>query len=239
MDLTCEERQSDSPFVERIWRSRNESAGTFISLADIHWGIVVTKLGGQTTLTVRGPETKATTAYAPADAEFIGIQFKAGTLMPKFPARTLMDRCDINLPGASSQSFWLNGESWQFPDYENADTFVERLAGGELLTHDPVVNSILAGKALTTLSLRTMQRRFLHATGLTAGAVNQIGRARHATALLKEGLSILDVVERLGYADQPHLTRSLKHYIGQTPAQIADEGREARLSFLFKTPAPV
>lgn len=29
MDLTCEERLSDSPFVQRVWRSTSEEAGTF------------------------------------------------------------------------------------------------------------------------------------------------------------------------------------------------------------------
>jgi methylphosphotriester-DNA--protein-cysteine methyltransferase len=69
-------------------------------------------------------------------------------------------------------------------------------------------------------SLRTVQRRFLRATGLTHGAASQIDRARYATTLLKQGASILDTVYEAGYADQPHLTRSLKHYIGQTPAQL-------------------
>jgi hypothetical protein len=32
MIFTIEERPSDSPYVERIWRAHNERAGTFISL---------------------------------------------------------------------------------------------------------------------------------------------------------------------------------------------------------------
>ena len=51
----------------------------------------------------------------------------------------------------------------------------------------------------------------------------------------KRGLSILDVVYEAGYFDQPHLTRSLKYYIGQTPAQIMDRSRSQQLSFLYKT----
>jgi hypothetical protein len=35
--------------------------------------------------------------------------------------------------------------------------------------------------------------------------------------------SILDTVDLAGYADQPHLTGSLKRYMGQTPAQILRE----------------
>jgi AraC-like DNA-binding protein len=29
------------------------------------------------------------------------------------------------------------------------------------------------------------------------------------------------VARRAGYVDQPHLTRSLKRFVGQTPSQIA------------------
>jgi AraC-like DNA-binding protein len=65
-----------------------------------------------------------------------------------------------------------------------------------------------------------VQRRFLRATGLTHGALCQIESAQKATALLEQGVSILDTVELVGYADQPHLTRSLKRFVGRTPAEI-------------------
>jgi len=83
------------------------------------------------------------------------------------------------------------------------------------------------------LSARSVQRRFLRATGLTLGAHRQIERARHATNLLTSGVPILDVVHRAGYFDQAHLTRSLRRLIGQTPGQVAR--REGQLSFLYKT----
>jgi methylphosphotriester-DNA--protein-cysteine methyltransferase len=83
--------------------------------------------------------------------------------------------------------------------------------------------------------LRTAQRHFLRTTGLTHGAVRQIERARRATTLLQDGVSILDAVHEAGYFDQPHLTRSLKHFIGRTPAQIMDRNRSGQLSFLYKT----
>jgi AraC-like DNA-binding protein len=85
------------------------------------------------------------------------------------------------------------------------------------------------------ISARTVQRRLVQATGLTQSDVLQIERARYATTLLKQGLSILDTVHQAGYYDQPHLTRSLKHYVGQTPAQLANQNRTTRLSLLYKT----
>ena len=65
--------------------------------------------------------------------------------------------------------------------------------------------------------------------------MRQIERARYATTLLRQGLSILDVVYEAGYSDQPHLTRALKQLIGLTPAQLTDRSRNVQLSSLFKT----
>ena len=195
--------------------------------------MVVTRQNGTTMLTVRGPETKATPLDCSADGEWLGIRFKLGTIMPHLPASHLVDG-GVNLPDAGSRSFWLHRSAWQFPDFENADTFVEWLVRDGLLVREPVVQAALQDQ-LKDLSLRTAQRHFLRTTGLTHSAVRQIERARFATTLLQRGLPILDVVYEAGYYDQPHLTRSLKRYIGQTPAQIMDRSRSQQLSFLYKT----
>jgi AraC-like DNA-binding protein len=146
----------------------------------------------------------------------------------------IMDRRDVTLPDAESKTFWLNGFTWQYPDYENADTFVNCLARAGLLVYDPIVTALEKGR-LVQMSERTQQRRYLQATGLSYTTAHQIEKARRATALLKQGVSILDTVFSAGYYDQPHLTRSLKHYIGLTPAQIMDASRPEILSFLYKT----
>lgn len=224
MNFIFEERPSDSPFVERVWRTQSERAGSFISAAASQWEMVVTQYNGKTTLTVRGPETKATPADCPADAEFFGIVFKVGTFMPHLPLTKLLDRNDATLPEATSQSFWLHGAAWQFPDFENADTFVTRLVRQELLVQESVVEAVLQNRPLE-LSLRSVQRRFLRATGLTHSTLDQIERARQAVTLLEQGVSIADAVYQAGYADQPHLTRSLKRFMGQTPGQILHPGQ--------------
>jgi hypothetical protein len=232
MFLIFEDRLSDSPFVERIWRCRSERAGTFLSMAACHWEMVVTRHRGKAFLTVRGPETKATTADCPAEGEWVGIRFKLGTFMPLLPARNLSDRKDATLSEATSRSFWLNGSAWEYPDFENAEAFVRRLVHDGLIVVDGAVQAVLQGHR-QDLSVRSAQRHFVQATGLTHSAIRQIERARHATNLLKRGVSILDTVHEAGYYDQAHLTRSLKYLIGQTPARIMRA--EKQLSFLYKT----
>ncbi len=97
MDLACEERPSDSPFMELVWRSQN-----LVEMA-----------------------------------------------------------------------------AWQFPSFENADTLVDRLVRGGLVVRDLDVDPALHGKPVG-MSPRTLQRRFLQATGLTQSAVREIERARYA-----------------------------------------------------------
>ncbi len=196
--------------------------------------MVVTQYRGRTTLTVRGPETKATPVHSSmAGAEWVGIVFKHGTVLANLSASALVDG-QVDLPGASSRAFWLNGAAWPFPDFENADAFVARLARDGLLVSDPIAEAVLRDRP-PALSPRSVQRRVLQATGLTQGAIRQIERARLATFLLQGGNSILDTVDLAGYADQPHLTRALKRFIGKTPAEILQKTEPEQMSLLFKT----
>jgi AraC-like DNA-binding protein len=215
--------------AETIWRSCSRQEGTFLSIASSHWELIVSRHEGRTYCSVRGPETHPTMAQCPPEGEWLGIHFRHGVFMPHLPVGELVDN-SVDLPGASGRSFWLHGAAWEFPTYENAESFVARLVKEELLVCDPIVAAALQAQAVD-LSLRSVQRRFLHATGLTHGAVSQIERAHHAVALLRGGVSILDTVDQAGYADQPHLTRSLKRLIGQTPGQLSAPADQTQLSY--------
>lgn len=232
MLISFEDRPSSVPHIERVWQSRSEEPGVFRSMAACHWGIVVTRLEGRTVLTVRGPETKGTMADLPAQGEWCGVLFKLGTFMPLMRCGELRDRNDLTLPNATKRSFWLNGSAWEFPSFENMDVFVERLMRRGLVKSDRKVESAIRGD-LQDISTRTEQRRVLQVTGLTRGAIHQIERARRATCLLQRGTPISQVIGETGYYDQAHLTRSLRRFIGQSPASIA-RGKE-QLSLLYNT----
>src|SRR3990172_7132452 len=155
MDLFSDyrERRSDSPLVERVQQARVASTGSTIRPAEVHWHMVLARYRGEARLVLAGPLTSSGVVSVPQGAELLWIKLKLGAFMPHLPARHMLDT-ETTLPGAASNSFWLYGSAWQFPDYENVDTFVNRL------------------------------------------------------------------VDEAGYYDQPHLTRSLRHWIGHTPAQI-------------------
>ena len=108
------------------------------------------------------------------------------------------------------------------PKLRDADTFVAKLVREEVLTADPVVDAVLAGRMhVETVTARTLRHCFAHATGLSPKHIQQVEHAQRAAALLRHGVSILDTAHELGYYDQPHLTRSLKRWVGHTPREIA------------------
>lgn len=219
MLILAEERLSDSPYIEKIMHGRTTSAGSTIRPAEIHWHMVFVKENGNFHPLVVGPLTTAGLASWGEGGEILWIKFKLGTFMPHLPVRNFLDG-ETPLPGAAGQSFWLHGSAWKPPDFENADTFVDRLVRDEALAHDPLVNQALEGQP-QDISSRTVRHRFLRATGLTQSDIYQFERAQRAEALLTRGVPILDTVYEAGYFDQPHLTRSLKRWIGKTPAQLA------------------
>ena len=225
MSAVFEGRLSDSPYIEMIWRGHVERDYAPVCPADVRWNLLFSKRNGKVRVSVEGATSHNVPKTQFEGSEFLVIKFKLGIFMPTLSVGNLLNR-DAILPGAASQSFWLNGSAWQFPDFNNAETFVDRLVRDGLLLREPVVNAVLQEQPLA-MSSRTVRRRFLQATGLTPKTIQQIERAQRAAALLERGVSILDAVYQVGYADQPHLTRSLRRFYGQTPAQIARVGQSA------------
>lgn len=233
LGIIYQERFSDSPFVERVWHSRSQEIDTFISVAIPQLDFVFWRENGKDFASIRGPETHASRAPVPENSEFFGIVFKPGVYLPNFSALCLTDS-SLDLPDASGRSFWLNSRAWQFPVYDNVDTFVDQLAKQGVLAYEPAVETVLQGGP-SEMSLRSLQRRFLNATGLTYRTMQQIERARRAAILLRQGNSIVDTALETGYYDQAYLTKSLKLFIGQTPGQLVEKAQSEQLSLLYKT----
>jgi len=219
MTIIFEERLSDSPSIETVTRGYTARDGSCIRPAETNWHMVLRKFEGKVNLLVVGPWRSAGEISYGGGAELLWIRLKLGTFLPTMPPATLLDT-ETPLPTLSRQSFWLAGSSWQFPDFENADTFVDRMARSGILVGDPVVSATLQDQP-EAVPERTVRHHFRCATGLTQKFIQQMQRAQQAQALLRQGTSVLDTVYEAGYFDQAHLTRSLKHFLGYTPAQIA------------------
>lgn len=221
MSLIFEERLSDSPYVELITTGVTTGSSTTIRPAEIHWHMVIARFEGGLLPIITGPLTSSGIVNFTSGIELLWIKFKLGAFIPRLPVRGLLNT-ELTLPEAGGKSFWLDSAAWQLPSYENADTFVNRLVRAGVLAFDPLVSAALRDE-LPDIPQRTVRHRFQRATGLTHGHIRQYERAHRAAALLRHGHSILDTVYDAGYFDQPHMTRSLKQFVGYTPAQLASE----------------
>lgn len=237
-----EQRLSDSPFVERVYRAGSvtgAAASRMRSVANSNWELVVWRDRGETHVSVRGPETSPTVLeLGPGTGETLGIIFRHGAFLVPMRVSALVDTA-VSSPHTTARSFVMQGEEWEIPAYDNADVFVDRLVRSGLLVRDPLVTDVLRGDATTLVTPRSVQRRMVAATGLTQGAIRQIERARQAVLLLRQGLPAIVVAQLAGYHDQPHLARSLTRFIGRTASQLRCAEGDEMLSLLYKTEVEV
>jgi AraC-like DNA-binding protein len=210
-------RQADSPFVHAVtnWVIGNEE--TSIAAPDGHWDIVVLKQNGQTNILLTGQTTQAVSLpFAPGD-EIMTVSFKASAFLSSIPPVTMLDR-GILLP-KMRKSFQMGSDVFEIPTFDNVEEFARSLVKKEHIFLDEVVEASLRDHP-QAYSSRSIQRRFLRATGMTQNYFRQIQRAHRAAALLQNGIPAIEVAFETGYADQPHMSRSLKHILGQTPTEI-------------------
>src|ERR1700738_543962 len=154
MSFLFEARASDSPYIEAVWRGQAGRDYAPICPASNRWHLLFLKQNGKVKVSVEGPLTKATPVTQDEGTEWLGVTFQPGTFLPSMSIRNLLDERAI-LPLAAKTSFELAGSRWQFPDYENVETFVKRLVREDLLVSDPVVKAVLAGQQ-PEMSLRTV-----------------------------------------------------------------------------------
>lgn len=218
MGFVFRELQAQSPFIQRFWMTRSGPAHQFTSTAVTSSELVFTFQNGKVQVALRGPETQASLAPVPGHATFVGVQFSLGTYLAPLPPTALVNG-GIELPLASARAFWLNGSAIPIPNEDELETFVARLIRRGELQQERTVQHVLNG-TLGPQSARSTQRQFLYATGISHRQVQQIERASTAVEHLLAGEHIADVVAACGYSDQPHLTRALRRYWGQTLAQL-------------------
>ncbi|SNT60267.1 Helix-turn-helix domain-containing protein [Asanoa hainanensis] len=218
MALRFETRGSDSSWIDSVWTCTSGRVTEMTSVATACWGLVFWEQEGRAYATVTGPETRTGTAPVPEGASFVGIEFAVGTSLRIVPTPHLVDG-GAQLPDATHRAFWLDGTRWETPGPDDAEALVARLVRAGAVVRDPLVTDVRHGHD-PDVSTRTVERRFRTATGLTQGAVRQIERAREASFLLAAGATVADVVTKLDYFDEPHLSRALRRFVGRAPGQL-------------------
>ncbi|MFC6016958.1 helix-turn-helix domain-containing protein [Plantactinospora solaniradicis] len=240
MALRFEHRDTeiDVSLVDRVWRTRSDAEETMTSAARTCWHLILSRAQGRLLASLRGPETRATTAPVPPGTEFLGVRFAFGAVLRPHPAASIVDGY-VPFPVTESGKIVIGGEGWEAPTFENVEHFVRRLQDAGLLVRSHLGDEEqVAEHPEASPTERTLQRRYRAIIGLSRTAVRQIDRANAAATMLRDGLDWRAVVETLGYFDQAHLAHALRRYVGCT-ARDLQAGHFAAMSYLYKThPGP-
>jgi hypothetical protein len=215
MSSTREEKLSQSPLVDFLWRTENLTDGVYVASADASWDMIFTRThDDKRRVLLCWPAFKtAQVPYFSGDKHF-GICYKPWAIFTGILKTAMLNEGEL-LPMPSEDTFILQGITWKFPTYENLDEFVAEQEKQGCLKADPIIRDVLEDRPVD-MSLRSIQRYFIKNIGMSPRRVKQINSARTAVKLLRQGRTLSEVAYELHYADLPHMTRMLRRYTGYT-----------------------
>lgn len=213
-----EERHPDSRVLECVWQARATRDERYLVAAVEYWDLwFAREPDGEMLAGLTGPTLGHRWIRSTVGEHSWGIQLKAHAVLPGV-SKLLLRGGEQHL-AVRAGKVTIGQHAVPFPEFEDLESFTDRLLELDVLRDDEQVRRMLGGDDVG-YSERHRQRRVRAVTGLTRKQIEQLSRAREAFALLLQGVPPTECAARCGFADQAHLTRSLRAFHGQTPAQV-------------------
>lgn len=195
-----------------------ERDGVYTDPANEYWCLgFIRHSDGSLSVELYGPSLRPRLLEGHADEEYWGIEFKAYVTLAAISKGRILNSSTL-LPTVDN-SLLIGNKRYAIPAYGELEKFAQQLRKDGVVMADQRIDRALQGDEIG-FSERSRQRHFKSVTGLTKKQIQQLRRARYAFYLLQTGCSLPQAAVAAGYADQPHMTRSLKLLRGETPAQI-------------------
>ncbi|HSX06807.1 MAG TPA: helix-turn-helix domain-containing protein [Candidatus Saccharimonadia bacterium] len=210
------ERNPELESIASVWTIRAAVIMERIVPADPCTSIILVQSDTSAEVIIRGPETAPRSEILLPGYTWIGIRLRPGVQIKNFPAQQLTDSFQI-VPADTNGHFQFEGSLLQFPSFSNAEQLITQM-------HDL---GYVSGKGLNSkespervMSSKSYYRFVKRSTGLPPYKLHQLQRMSEALDLLREGMSAATVASELGFADQAHLTRAAKQFLGYTPKEL-------------------
>lgn len=218
MERMYEEHHPDSSVLECVWQARATRDERYLVPAVEYWDLwFAREPGGELLAGLSGPTLGHRWVRSAIGEHSWGVQLKTHIFLPGVSKQLLLGGEQRLVVEAGHVT--LAQHVVPFPEFAALEAFTDRLLELDVLRCDDDVRRMLSGDD-ADYSERHRQRRVRAATGLTRKQIEQLSRAREAFALLMQGVPPIECAARCGFADQAHLTRSLRAFHGQTPAQV-------------------
>ncbi|KUM35272.1 hypothetical protein AR689_14585 [Arthrobacter sp. EpRS71] len=216
--MMYEQKPSSSPAINSVWRAFVEEPDIYTDPANEFWGLAFTRHSDATLRAeLIGPSLQPRVLESIQGDNYWGVEFRSHVVIDGASKQSILgETVELAVDG---DFFEFLGRQYSIPEYEGLEAFVGRLLDdGAIVSRDDVGRS-LAGD-IGGYSPRSWQRHIRWVTGLSRKQIEQLERARAAFFLLQSGYSASSAAAAAGYADQAHMSRSLRLLRSETPAQI-------------------
>lgn len=213
-------RGSPLDAIDTVWATQSISDGVYNATPDGSWDLIhVRAADGRHIVFLTGQQSEPAAVPYEAGESSVVISFAAAVRLNTGAIPS--DAAVFENLAVIADRFLFNGLELPLPTFDNAETIVEQLISAGILVSDRIVQRAM-GPDNFAASERTLQRHFRQTTGLSQKDFDQIRRAQEAVRLLKAGGRPADVAAAAGYADQAHMTKSIKRIMGRLPSQVDD-----------------
>lgn len=214
--LSWRERTSELEFIASVWTGTASEITPRTVLADPCSSIIFVKSDESAEVIIRGPETKPRVDIFLPGYTWIGIRLQPGVHLQNLPVSQLTDSFRL-VPADSNGRFRFEGTLLQFPDFNNVERLITRMCDLGYLSGNVLHSQELPRQGMSSKSYSRFVKRN---TGLSPYKLRQLQRMAEALRLLRQGMSAATVASELGFADQAHLTRAAKQFLGHTPKEL-------------------
>jgi AraC-like DNA-binding protein len=214
--LAWSERSSKSNFIASVWTCNPREITPRTVLADPCTSIILVKSNERAKVVLRGPETKPRNEHYMPDTTWIGIRLYPGVKLKNFRAQQYLD-CSRPIKTDYNGNFLFEGVLLHFPEFDAAETLIEQMLEHGLLS-GKAVN--LRGTSNKSLSIKAYSRYIKQNTGLSPYKLHQLQRMLKVFKQIQKGVPLVTIASEEGFADQAHLHRAVRQYLGHTPKEL-------------------
>lgn len=212
------ERASAHPWVDRVWQTVCLEDGVYKATPDGSWDLLLSvSPEGVPTVFLSGQATEPVEVPYQAGEHSVVISFAAHVYLAT--EKKVRTEATVRFLPVNGDRFELDGTNLPLPSFENAEELVDQMIAAGLLKSDDLVAKAFSEKPKAA-STRSVQLHFKRTTGITQKDFRMIRRAQEAVRRLKAGVAPAAVAADLGYADQPHMIKSIKTIMGHLPSNL-------------------
>lgn len=216
VETVWRERPSASELVASVWTCKPTEITPRTVLADPCTSIILVRSNERTKIVLRGPETKPRNEHYMPGTTWIGIRLYPGVKLKNFPAQKYLD-CSRPIRANDNGRFLFGGTWFNFPEFNSAEKLIEQMRDLGYVSGNAID---VQGVSVEEMSTKAYSRYIKQNTGLSPYKLHQLQRMTKVFKLIQDGVPLSIIASDEGFADQAHLHRAVRQYLGHTPKEL-------------------